>query len=127
MLKKFEYRGTAPSAAEIYVNDMKLDGVTEVNFDHQIAMEVPEAIVHLAPFKANINQLADLHLAFDPQSAEDAIKVLALFVKLDDEYYNKARTALHEILCDLAEKEMDGQMCAYDRAGFIIERLLEDI
>ncbi len=95
MLKKIEYKSTAPGCAEIFVNGFKLSGVSAFNFDHQVD-SVPEVHITLRPLAANISQLADLHLAFDISSLKDAVDALKLYAQIDDGFVDAAALALLE-------------------------------
>lgn len=126
MLKKIEYTVTEPNKAEITANDIPIHGVTDFEFRKEVG-SLPEAILHLTPLSAHITELADMKLALDSNSPKEAAKCLKLYAQLDDEFYNNVRSMLHGILCELTEKEMNGHLNDYDKAEFIIKRVLEEI
>lgn len=126
MLKSFEYKGTSPSCADIFVNGFKLDGVTAVDFNHEVAA-VPEVIVHLAPMAVNINQLVDLHLAFDLNDVSEAVECIRLYARIDENFRDRVKSSIHDILCDLAEREVFVRMNDHERAEYVADLILEEL
>ena len=122
---KIEPVGDGGICHDVYIDGVHQKNVSRVDISYS-PVEIPQAVI-------TFNSVADLDedmavtYRFDPTDIRECIRFLALQLQLDKDLHDAWQSSIYSALKDLrAKDEGTGEyICDYDRAGFILDRLME--
>lgn len=111
-------------------HEVLIDGVHQKRVSHMDISfdpnEIPQAVITLNSV-ADIDEDMAVTYRFEPSDIRECIRFLALQLQLDKDLHDAWQSSIYSALKDLrAKDEGTGEyICDYDRAGFILDRLME--
>ena len=119
-----------PVGDDSIYHNVYVDGVQQKNVAHvDISIspnEIPQAVVAYKSV-ADLDEEMAVTLRFDAYDIRECIRFLALQLQLDKDLHDAWQSSIYSALKDLRTKDegTGDYICDYDRAGFILDRLME--
>ena len=110
---------------ELFVDGIRQNNVGHVDISYS-PVEIPQAVITLNSV-ADLNEDMAVMYRFDPSDIRECIRFLALQLQLDKDLHDAWQSSIYSALKDLRAKDegTGDYICDYDRAGFILDRLME--
>lgn len=107
-----------------YLDGQEVHGVRDltVNFRPQ---EIPETVLKVNSVP-KVDHDCLVKIQFEPQDVNECIKYLALMADMDEDFKHRIQSSIYSALKDINETE-NNQVCDYDKAGYILDRLMRRI
>lgn len=122
---KIEPFGDGGIYHNVCIDGVHQEHVSRVDISYS-PVEIPQAVITLNSV-VNIDENMAVTYRFDPTDIRECIRFLALQLQLDKDLHDAWQSSIYSALKDLrAKDEGTGEyICDYDRAGFILDRLME--
>ena len=109
----------------VYIDGVRQSNVSRVDISYS-PVEIPQAVITLNSV-ADLDEDMAVTYKFDPSDIRECIRFLALQLQLDKDLHDAWQSSIYSALKDLRAKDegTGDYICDYDRAGYILDRLME--
>lgn len=109
----------------VYIDGVRQSNVARADVSYS-RTEMPQAVITFNSV-INVDEEMAVTYRFEPSDIRECIRFLALQLQLDKDLHDAWQSSIYSALKDLRAKDegTGDYICDYDRAGYILDRLME--